>query len=120
VWGLPHLKLGEDLILKGIWPGLLKKAGIFVKIQNMKEKRKTSPEPGQVYALVTKEMTISEVVQKYPKTFFVFLDYGLHCIGCPSALAETIEEAAKVHRIDLKKFLKDLNQAAKKTQKHSL
>ena len=59
-------------------------------------------------------MTIGETVKKYPKTNFVFIDYGLHCIGCPAALAETVEEATKVHRIDLKKFLKDLNQAAKK------
>ena len=65
---------------------------------------------------ITKEMTISEVVQKYPKTFSVFINYGLHCIGCPMAVgesSETIEEAAKVHHIDLKKFLKDLN---KKTE----
>jgi len=62
---------------------------------------------------ITKEMKISEVVQKYPKTAFVFIDYGLHCIGCPSAVAETVEEAAKVHRIDLNKLLRDLNKAAK-------
>jgi len=60
---------------------------------------------------IVKEMTIGEVVHKYPKTTFVFIDYGLHCIGCPSAVAETVEEAAKVHHIDLKKFLKDLNRA---------
>jgi len=77
---------------------------------------------------IVKEMTISEVVHKYPKTASVFIDYpsrakggderkfidyGLHCIGCPSAVAETVEEAAKVHQIDLKKLLRDLNKAAK-------
>ena len=62
---------------------------------------------------ITKEMTIGEVVQKHPKATFVFIDYGLHCIGCPSAVAETVEEAAKVHQIDLKKLLRDLNKAAK-------
>ena len=58
-------------------------------------------------------MTISELIRKYPKTVFVFLDYGLHCVGCPMALPETIEEAAKLHNIDLKKFLKDLKKARK-------
>ncbi len=58
---------------------------------------------------ITKEMTIGEVIKKYPKTVFVFIDYRLHCIGCPIAAGETIEEAAKAHRLDLKKFLKDLN-----------
>lgn len=64
-------------------------------------------------ALVTKEMTIGEVIQKYPKAAFVFLDYGLHCVGCPMANPETIGEAAKLHRINLKKFLEDLNKVAK-------
>ncbi len=66
---------------------------------------------------ITKEMTIGEVLKKYPKTAFVFLDYGLHCISCPMAqteTSETIEEAVKLHRLDLKKFLKDLNKAIKK------
>lgn len=62
---------------------------------------------------IKKEMTIGQVLKKYPKTLFVFIDYGLHCVGCPSAQAETIEQAAKVHHLDLEKFLKDLNQAAK-------
>ena len=65
-------------------------------------------------AKITKEMTIGEVMKKYPKTAFVFIDYGLHCVGCPMAEPETIEEAAKLHRIDLKKFLKDLNKMTKK------
>ncbi len=61
---------------------------------------------------ITKEMKISEVMKKYPKTVFVFLDHGLHCVSCPMAVSEnveTIEEAAKLHGIDLKKFLSDLN-----------
>ena len=65
-------------------------------------------------AKITKEMTIAEAIRKHPKTAFVFIDYGLHCIGCPMAEPETIGEAVKLHRLDLKKFLKDLNEAAKK------
>lgn len=60
---------------------------------------------------ITKEMAILEVAKKYPKTAFIFMDYGLHCIGCPMAPSETIEEAAKLHRIDLGALLKDLNRA---------
>ena len=65
---------------------------------------------------ITKEMTIGEVVKKYPKTTFVFIDYGLHCIGCPAALDETVKEAAKVHQIDLEKFLRDLNRAPERSE----
>ena len=63
---------------------------------------------------ITKEMTIKKVIKKYPKVVFLFIDYGLHCVGCPVAQDETIEEAAKAHRLDLDKFLDDLNKAIKK------
>jgi hybrid cluster-associated redox disulfide protein len=63
---------------------------------------------------ITKEMTINKVIKKYPKTVFVFMDYGLHCVGCPMAQNETIEEAAKLHQMDLEKLLKDLNKTAEK------
>ncbi|PJE69449.1 MAG: disulfide oxidoreductase [Candidatus Staskawiczbacteria bacterium CG10_big_fil_rev_8_21_14_0_10_38_10] len=56
-------------------------------------------------------MTIGEVIKKYPKVLSIFNDYGLHCLGCVVSLEETIEDAAKFHKIDLKKFLKDLNNA---------
>ncbi len=62
---------------------------------------------------ITKEMTITEVLEKYPKTIAVFMNYGLHCAGCPLAQSETIEELAKANQMDLKKLLEDLNKAAK-------
>jgi len=62
---------------------------------------------------ITEKMTIGEVIQKYPKTSSVFLNYGFHCFGCSSAPIETIKEAAEVHQIKLKKFLRDLNKSVK-------
>lgn len=58
---------------------------------------------------INKEMTIEEILKKYPKAIFVFLDYGFHCIKCPAAQSETLEQAAKVHNVDIKQLLKDLN-----------
>ena len=60
-------------------------------------------------ALVTKEMTIKEVLEKYPKATSVFINHGLHCVACAFAQEETIEEAVKVHQINLEDFLEDLN-----------
>lgn len=62
---------------------------------------------------VKKEMTVNEVLEKYPKTIAVFMDYGLHCVGCPIAQSETIKALAQGHQLDLKKLLGDLNKAAK-------
>jgi len=63
---------------------------------------------------ITKEMKISEIVEKYPQTISLLLEKGLHCIGCPLAPDETLEEAAKVHGFDLEKLLEELNKAIEK------
>jgi len=73
--------------------------------------RQTQGNPEQGRRII-KEMTIREVIKKYPKTIFVFMDYGLHCVGCPMAQGESIEAAVKLHQIDLEKLLKDLNKIA--------
>lgn len=54
-------------------------------------------------------MNIAEVLQKYPETAPVFLEHGLHCVGCPLAQNDTIESAAEMHQIDADKLVKDLN-----------
>jgi len=67
-------------------------------------------------ARITKNMKVDEVIKNFPETAFTFIKYGLHCVSCPMAAGEnveTIEEAAKLHRIGLKKFLSDLNKAVK-------
>lgn len=66
---------------------------------------------------ITKEVIVSEVIKKYPKTSFVFMDYGLYCFSCPLAQDDTIEEAAKIHHLDLKFFLKDINKVVQKSSK---
>jgi len=63
---------------------------------------------------IAKEMKISEIVEKYPQTLSLLLEKGLHCIGCPMAPDETLEEAAKVHNFDLEKLLEELNKVIEK------
>lgn len=60
---------------------------------------------------ISKEMTIGEVVRNYPKSIKVLSSFGMGCVGCPSAQAETIEEACKVHGIDVQEIVKALNEA---------
>lgn len=54
-------------------------------------------------------MSIREIMQKRPRSVFVFMDYGLHCANCPLAQNETLEEAVRAHHLDLPKLLEDLN-----------
>ena len=58
---------------------------------------------------ITKDMTFAEVIQKYPGTARIFLEVGMHCIGCAMAAQETIEQGAEAHGIDLEKLMKKLN-----------
>ena len=34
---------------------------------------------------------------------------GMHCVGCPSAAGETLEEASMVHGMDCDKLVTELN-----------
>lgn len=62
---------------------------------------------------ILKEMTIGEVVRNYPEVIDVLFSFGMGCVGCPSAQAETIEEACQVHGIDVEKIIKALNEKVK-------
>ena len=62
---------------------------------------------------ISKEMTIGEVVRNYPECVEVLFSFGMGCVGCPSAQAETIEEACQVHGIEVEKLIKSLNEAVK-------
>jgi len=60
---------------------------------------------------IVKEMTISEVLSVNPQAAPLLLNMGMHCLSCPMASEETIEEMAKAYQIDLTKLLESLNEA---------
>jgi hybrid cluster-associated redox disulfide protein len=62
---------------------------------------------------ITKDMTINEVVQKYPESSKIFMKYGMTCFGCPFAMQETLEQGALAHGIDVDKILDELNKSQK-------
>ena len=60
---------------------------------------------------ITRDMSIGEVVQKYPVTVEVFLRHGLMCFGCAIARFENIEQGALAHGMDVDALIRDLNAA---------
>lgn len=52
-------------------------------------------------AEITKEMTIGEILRMNPDVAPVLMEAGMHCLGCPSAQGESLEEAAMVHGMDI-------------------
>lgn len=56
-------------------------------------------------AEITKDMTIGEILAKAPNVAPILMEAGMHCLGCPSAQAETLEEAAMVHGINIDELM---------------
>ncbi len=52
-------------------------------------------------AQISKDMTIGEILRANPDVAPVLMEAGMHCLGCPSAQAESLEEAAMVHGMDI-------------------
>ncbi len=57
----------------------------------------------------SKDMTIGEILRTNPMAAPILMESGMHCVGCPSAQGETLEEAAMVHGMDADKLLEKLN-----------
>lgn len=57
---------------------------------------------------ITKDMTIGEILRTNQDVAPVLMNAGMHCLGCPSAQGETLEEAAMVHGIDINALMADI------------
>ena len=60
-------------------------------------------------ASVTKDTIIIDVLKLDQGTAPFFFEIGIHCLGCPSASGETIEEACAVHGVDADELVEKLN-----------
>lgn len=68
---------------------------------------------------IRKDMTIEEAVKNFPQIIPVFLNYGLHCVGCHVANWETIEQGAMTHGIaNFDDMMRDLNKAVEASAKN--
>lgn len=56
-----------------------------------------------------KDMTIGELIRNKPEAAGILMEFGMGCVGCPSAQAETLEEASMVHGLNIDKLLEALN-----------
>ncbi len=61
--------------------------------------------------MISKDMSITEVVTKHPRTARVFVEHGMGCLGCAAAQFENIEQGAKAHGVDVEVLVKALNEA---------
>ena len=59
---------------------------------------------------VNKSMIIREGLMMDPGTARIMMEFGMHCLGCPHATAESIEMAAAAHGVDADALVEKLNE----------
>ena len=67
-------------------------------------------------AKIEKTTIIGDVLDIAPQTAPLFQAIGMHCLGCPSARGETVEQACMVHGIDADAFLAQVNRFIEATE----
>lgn len=64
---------------------------------------------GTTMAKVTKSMLIGQLINLDPNVAPILMRAGMHCLGCPSAQMESLEEAAMVHGLDVDVLVQQIN-----------
>ena len=60
-------------------------------------------------AKITKDTIVGDILDLAPQAAPLFLEIGMHCLGCPSARGETVEMACAVHGVDADELLEKIN-----------
>ena len=49
---------------------------------------------------ITKETTMGQMLEYDMGIAYILMQCGMHCVGCPSSIGESLEEACIVHGLD--------------------
>ena len=60
--------------------------------------------------MINKQMSIGEVLRIDRTVAPIFMEFGMHCLGCPHATAESIELACAAHGTDADALVTKLNE----------
>lgn len=61
-------------------------------------------------AKISKDTIIGDILDLNRDTAPFFLEMGMHCLGCPSARGETVEQACMVHGVNADELVEKINQ----------
>lgn len=59
--------------------------------------------------IITKDTIIGDILDTDGAVAPIFLNIGMHCLGCPASRGETIEEACMVHGANAEELVAQLN-----------
>lgn len=58
---------------------------------------------------ISRNTIVGDILDIDDTTAPIFLSIGMHCLGCPSARGETLEQACAVHGVDCDELVAKLN-----------
>jgi len=59
--------------------------------------------------IINKDMRIGDILRYDLDLAQILMGAGMHCIGCPAAQGETLDEACMIHGIDTDILVEELN-----------
>ena len=65
---------------------------------------------------VDKSMIIGDILSVDATIAPILMAAGMHCIGCPSAQGESLEQAAMVHGLDSDQLVNSINEYLEKKE----
>ncbi|MCL4302626.1 MAG: DUF1858 domain-containing protein [Anaerolineae bacterium] len=60
---------------------------------------------------ISADLTVAEILSRWPQTVPVFLRHRLACVGCVMAPFETLTDITLIYQLNLDLFIKELQQA---------
>lgn len=61
---------------------------------------------------VTPDSVVADIIRVYPQTIPALRNFGLGCLGCPSAVGEPLHKAAEIHGLSVDELVAALNEVA--------
>lgn len=59
---------------------------------------------------ITKQTKMGEMIEYDRGIAVVLMESGMHCVGCPASIGESLEEACMVHGLDTDEVLAKINE----------
>ena len=59
---------------------------------------------------VTRESILKDILKNVKNAEEILMGFGMHCLHCPCAISETLEEACEVHEIDVDLVIEKLKE----------
>ena len=59
---------------------------------------------------ITKATTMGEMLQYDMGIAYVLMEAGMHCVGCPSSIGESLEEVCMVHGLNADEVMANIQE----------